>query len=87
MFEVAGFDQPKLEAVEAPVWMATDVDDALRFFEDEAGASLRAMASGDTVNRVVETLRELLGPYATPDGVLVPAAGWVIAAYVGRTTS
>jgi SAM-dependent methyltransferase len=85
VLEQAGFDEPKVEPVEASVWVATDLDDALRFFDDDAGASLRAMAPDGTVSEVVETLRQLLAPYVTADGVRLPAAGWVVTACVSRT--
>jgi hypothetical protein len=79
------FAEPNLEPVEAAVWVAADVDDALRFFADDAGPSLRAIASDRTVSAVAETLGELLAPYLTSDGVRLPAAGWVVTSSVRRT--
>jgi SAM-dependent methyltransferase len=83
----AGFDTPKVLPVESHVWVARDIDDAIGFFDDDAGSSLRASASIDTVRKIMSTLRELLGPYATPGGVLLPAAAWIASASVSLASS
>jgi SAM-dependent methyltransferase len=76
----AGLVDVELRSTSEPVWVASDIDDALEFFDAEAGAALRAVAPPETVEAVRDTLRDSLRPYAGGAGVFLPAAAWIATA-------
>ena len=73
----AGFEDVQLTRLDQPLWVASDVSDALAFFEQSAG-DLREHVPKEIVNRILVTLRASLATYVEPDGVYLPAAAWVI---------
>ncbi len=79
LLEGAGFEGIAMEAVDDPVWVATDLDDALRFFEASA-PDLVASLPPAVMDRVRSTLRAELAPHAEPDGIRLPAAAWIVTA-------
>ena len=74
----AGFEDVQLTRFEQPLWVASDVSDAVAFFEQSAG-DLRAHVPDEIVNRILLTLRASLATYVEPDGVYLPAAAWIVA--------
>ena len=53
-----------------------DADDAVDFYAATFGASL----PDDVATRASAELRHALEPFATPDGVLLPASAWLVTA-------
>ncbi len=76
----AGLGAIDLQPVAEPVWVATDIADAIAFFDDDAGWSLEQAFGSDTKQAVLDKLAILLEPYATSAGVVVPAAAWLVTA-------
>jgi SAM-dependent methyltransferase len=85
ILDASGFEHPDLKPIELAVWVARDIDDAVDFFEDDAGDALRAITTSEVFDSITSTLRELLTPYVTREGVLLPAAAWVVTTDVTRT--
>lgn len=81
----AGFEEPTVVPIECRVWVAHDIDDAIRFFDDDARPSLRASTSSDTVREIMASLGRLLAPHASREGVLLPAAAWIVGAVSCRS--
>jgi SAM-dependent methyltransferase len=75
----AGFDEIAPRRVDTRLWVASDVGDAVAFFERSAGDLRRHVPEG-LVRSILLTLRASLLPYAEADGVYVPAAAWVVTA-------
>jgi SAM-dependent methyltransferase len=80
LLERAGLVEVRTESVVEPVWLGADPDDVMAFYDDAYGAGLRAALDAMTVERVIGTLREELAAFATPQGVFVPAAAWLVSA-------
>ena len=76
----AGFVDIELEALHDDLWVASDSDDAIAFFDDDAGSALRSAYGVDTVLRIYDDLRRDLEPYATRDGIRLRAAAWLVTA-------
>ena len=78
----AGFDDVELAEVREPMYLGADGDDAFSFV---AGLGLtRGLLGGldnPTRQAALEALRDLLNTHATPDGVLLGAAGWLVTAH------
>jgi SAM-dependent methyltransferase len=72
----AGFDDIALQRIDTRLWIASDVTDAIAFFERSGGAHIPEPVR----SRVMTTLRASLTPYVEPDGVYLPAAAWVVTA-------
>ncbi len=75
--DAAGFVDVRIEPLVHPVRVATDVDDALAFFERRFG-DVAELLDAPTLARVRQVARELLAPYAQPDGVRLSAAAWLV---------
>jgi SAM-dependent methyltransferase len=77
----AGFEEVDLTSVREPMYLGTDSDDAFGFV---SGLGLtRGLLAGldDSAKQTaLEKLRNRLAAHATPDGVLLGAAGWLITA-------
>jgi len=76
----AGFVDVRLESIDEPVWVGDDADDAAAFFEGANGHKIAAASGAELLPRIVETLRELLVPFAGPEGVRLPASAWLVTA-------
>ncbi|MCI0690179.1 MAG: class I SAM-dependent methyltransferase [Sporichthyaceae bacterium] len=70
-----------IEPVAEPLWMGADVPDAVRFLTS-TGIWTRLVRDADrpTVARASQTVKTALGPYLTPDGVLLGSRAWLVTA-------
>ncbi len=84
LLETAGFVDVRVRRVQERLWVAPDVADACDFFESAAGDA-RALLPDALFDRVLTTLRALLAPYATPEGVRLPAAYLIVTAAASCT--
>jgi SAM-dependent methyltransferase len=81
---LAGFDQISLQRCDLPICIGADLDRAVEFNMTlgPAGEVLRLW--GDRVEeirpKIAAELREVLGEFAGPEGVVAPASTWIIAA-------
>lgn len=77
----SGFEAVDVTRVQEPVWLGADAEDAFGFVSRTGVA--RGLLGGldEEVRRAaVAGLRDQLVDHATPDGVLLGAAGWLITA-------
>lgn len=80
----AGFASVELVAVDAPVYLGADVDDAFDFVRTMG--IVRGMTQGlDDAGKgqALDATRTTLARYETGEGVLVPSGSWVITARRG----
>jgi SAM-dependent methyltransferase len=75
----AGYTDVRLERATDPVWVASDVDDAVAFFRAHAAAA-RPGVDGDALATAEAPLRAALEPFVGPDGVTLPGAAWIVTA-------
>jgi SAM-dependent methyltransferase len=80
--ETGGFFDVTLESVTRPHRVGDDVDDVVAFITalDES----RALFAGKPEEKValaVDAIRDALTPYAGPDGVVMDATAWLVAAH------
>lgn len=76
-----GFDAVTLDEVAHPMWLGTDVDDAVGYMRNQTIA--RTMFEGKTaeqVDRAIDALRAALEGVAGPDGVVLPGRAWLVTA-------
>ena len=80
--ETGGFFDVTLESVTRPHRVGDDVDDVVAFITalDESRA-LFAGKPEDKVAVAVDAIRDALTPYAGPDGVVMDATAWLVAAH------
>ncbi len=82
--KIAGFERISFQRTDLPIRIGNDLDHAVRFNTSlgPAGEVLRLW--GERANEIRPTierdLREALGEYEGPDGVIAPASTWIIAA-------
>jgi SAM-dependent methyltransferase len=77
----AGYVDVDLEPVTSPMWFGTDVDDAVGFMKHSGvGSALMEDVDDDTAARAWAAVAEALQPYATPDGVVLSGAAWLVSA-------
>jgi SAM-dependent methyltransferase len=80
----AGFAALAMEPIDVPIWMGKDAADVVanagRF-----GPLARAFANAepDAVAKAKAAIAEALAPHATPEGVLLPGACWLVSATPG----
>ncbi|MDP1821076.1 MAG: class I SAM-dependent methyltransferase [Acidimicrobiales bacterium] len=77
----AGLTDVELLRLDEPIWIGSDVDDAWAFLS--AMGLVRGLAEGldkDTKQGALDSLRDRLAAYETPDGVLMGSAAWLITA-------
>ena len=84
ILEAAGFAQVRAEPLERELVLGgegADLDEAVRFVlqAGPTGAALRE-APESARARVPEAVREAIAPYATPQGVRMASASWVVTA-------
>ena len=77
---VAGFVDVTITSVETKVPVGDDLDDAIRFFEMDARTSLRSFTDDDTIDRISVALRDDLAQHVSDQGVVLPAAAWLVVA-------
>ncbi len=76
LLRAAGFADVGLVGIDRLVDVGRDAVDAVDFYAGTFGASL----PGDAVDAATADLRQALEPFATPDGVLLPASAWLVTA-------
>lgn len=79
-FVFAGYRSVMLEPMSAPLWMAHDIDDAIRAWSASPDARTTSPAGPDEMRTLVDGLRDRLAPYMTARGIEVPGTAWVITA-------
>jgi ubiquinone/menaquinone biosynthesis C-methylase UbiE len=81
LFEAAGFTDVASTAVNEPMVLGRDTDDAYEFFK-EAGIAkgLSHDLDDEQKKQGFANLRQFLGDHETPEGVLVDSAAWIISA-------
>lgn len=82
ILEGAGFTDIEVDSLILPMWIGTDVDDALGFLSSLPLVSpLFAAASPDVRQAAIDAGREALAPFAGPDGVVTHDNGeWLVVA-------
>jgi SAM-dependent methyltransferase len=87
ILEQAGFTGIELESVEEPLAVAggADLDTAVEFLIEAVGPTSAVLREADPALRpvVAAAVREALLPFATPTGVRIPAAAWIVTAREG----
>ncbi len=79
--EAAGFIDVGIEEVDELEWVGDGPDDALGFFQRSGMAdTLLADVDQDTLEQVWDSVREAIAPHATPDGVFLGSAAWLVTA-------
>lgn len=77
----AGFDSVGIEAVEAPMWMGEDADNAVAFLQlTGMGRALFAEAEPAAVAEALERAVTALAPHQGPEGVVLGGAAWLVSA-------
>jgi SAM-dependent methyltransferase len=77
----AGFDDVELLPVDEPMVLGTDASDALEFSRHMGNIEgMTQDLDASSVEQAFANLGELFVRYETPDGVLMPAASWLIRA-------
>lgn len=86
LLEEAGFESVAVESLEREVLVGGggSLDTTVQFLLQmgPAGAALRE-AGEDVRSRAADAVTEAIAPFATPDGVRMPAAAWRITAHRG----
>jgi ubiquinone/menaquinone biosynthesis C-methylase UbiE len=88
MLRGAGFERIRFERFDCDICIGRDLDDAIEFAMalGPAGEIIR-LAGEEGVKRkprVVEALKEALGPYVRPNGVWGPSSTWFVTAATPR---
>lgn len=76
-----GFDTVTIDEVAHPMWLGTDVDDAVGYMRNQSIArTLFADKPTELVDRAVDALRAALEGLVGPDGIELPARAWLVTA-------
>ena len=77
----AGFGRIEFAAVDEPMLIGRDVDDVLAYERVSPSAEgLLAELSAAQAAELTRALRDRLTAYASPDGVIMPGAAWLVTA-------
>jgi SAM-dependent methyltransferase len=79
-----GFTDVALDEVDQPMWLGTDLDDAVGYMRNQSLA--RAMFADQPsalVERAIASLRTALAPHTGPDGLSLPGRAWLVTARAG----
>ncbi len=77
----AGFSEVAIEAFDAPMRVGADVADAAaRSLRLGPLAALVRESGGAGIEKITAAVAEALKPYATPEGVILPGATWIVTA-------
>ena len=80
VLHAAGFREIQLKAVDEKLKMG-NLDDALGFLlKMGPAAEVLKNAGEEKAQSIIEAIREVLGEYDSPDGVVSPAAAWIVSA-------
>jgi SAM-dependent methyltransferase len=81
VLDVAGFTEVGLDAVDAPIRLGADAEDAFAFLATFGiTKGLTHDLDEATTKLALDALRELVGRHASKDGVLLGSASWLITA-------
>ncbi|MGH9026793.1 MAG: hypothetical protein ACRDWD_11870 [Acidimicrobiia bacterium] len=82
VLDAAGYDTIDIDGCEAPLTIGGGgtIDDAVDYLRNGTGRSLLAQVNEDTAARAVDAARAALAPFETPEGVVLPAATWIVTA-------
>lgn len=84
LLNTAGFGDIRIEELDLPMLIGSDVEDVLDF--ERRSPSTAGILNGLRPARIDEltaVVRARLAPYASPDGVVMPGAAWLV---TGRAT-
>jgi SAM-dependent methyltransferase len=76
-----GFAGIELAEEAHPMWLGTDLDDAVGYMEGQPIA--RIMSEGkppELVAKALASLRAAVAPHVTPDGLALPGKAWIVTA-------
>ena len=76
----AGFSAITIDAVDSPLWIGDDVDDAIELFFETDGDPLDDRLDEKALAKLTHELRRTFGQYAGPEGVRLPSAAWIVSA-------
>jgi ubiquinone/menaquinone biosynthesis C-methylase UbiE len=80
----AGFEQINLRRCDIPIRIGNDLDEAVEFAMALGPAGEVIRLAGDEAERIrpeiAAALREALGEFEGPDGILAPASTWIVTA-------
>jgi SAM-dependent methyltransferase len=77
----AGFGRVELAAADEPMLIGRDVDDAFGYERDSpTAAGILAGIGRGRAAELTRMVRDRLVAYASPDGVIMPGAAWVVTA-------
>ena len=81
ILEGAGFADVNVEDLRCPMRMGSTVEDTVSFMQrTDMAEALMADVSDDAAAAAWEAVREALGPYAGPNGVVLQGAAWLVTA-------
>jgi hypothetical protein len=84
LLRAAGFDLIALERCDTAIYVGSTVDETVEFAMElgPAGELLRLAgdAARDARSAVRSALRDIIAPYARPDGVWTPSSSWIVSA-------
>jgi len=81
LLEPAGWSEVIVEEHTDPMWLGRDPEDVVAFMlSDEMGHRLVEGKDPEAVQAGIEATLQALGPYATPEGVVLNGACWLVTA-------
>jgi SAM-dependent methyltransferase len=79
-----GFTRVTVDEVSHPMWLGSDVDEAVRGVKGQMFArTLFAGKPPDLIDRAVAALRAALAEVAGPDGIVLASSAWLVTARAG----
>lgn len=77
----AGFDDITIEAITKPMWMGDDAEDVITFFTSlEIVREWFSDKPQEKVDAAIDAVREALGPYVGPRGIVMSGTAWLLTA-------
>lgn len=77
LLEGAGLADVQVDPVAKLALVGRDVEDGIEFFRQSDGRELAKQVDEQTMDAILDSLREAMAPYAGPEGLRVPAAAWL----------
>lgn len=82
--EIAGYEPPTFECVDAKVLIGRDLDEAVRLQLDLGPAGEIFREAGELAERkrgkIIAAFKEAMTPYLEPSGVMMPSSSWKVTA-------
>jgi hypothetical protein len=82
ILEKAGFERVRLESIDRPICMGSDLDDAVDFFAKTDGKDIFARLDSPKTVDLLDGLNRAFSPYVGERGVYIPASVWLVSARV-----